>query len=76
MNEEKLKVLNMISEGKISAEDGAKLLDALKKSPGNRPHKTKRKGRSITSMSISIPKRMRTRKRFTLKCRWHWCARV
>jgi hypothetical protein len=31
MNEEKLKVLNMISEGKISAEDGAKLLDALDK---------------------------------------------
>jgi len=31
MNEEKLKVLNMIAEAKISAEEGAKLLDALDK---------------------------------------------
>jgi hypothetical protein len=31
MNEEKLKVLNMVAEGKISAEEGAKLLDALDK---------------------------------------------
>lgn len=31
MNEEKLKVLSMIAEGKISAEEGAKLLDALDK---------------------------------------------
>ena len=31
MNEEKLKVLSMIAEGKISAEEGAKLLEALDK---------------------------------------------
>ncbi len=31
MNEEKLKVLNMIAEGKISAEEGGKLLEALDK---------------------------------------------
>ncbi len=28
--EERLKILNMIAEGKISAEDGSRLLDALK----------------------------------------------
>ncbi|MCF7831991.1 MAG: hypothetical protein K9N05_00245 [Candidatus Marinimicrobia bacterium] len=31
MNEERLKVLNMIAEGKISAEEGSKLLEALDK---------------------------------------------
>lgn len=31
MKEEKLKVLNMIAEGKISAEEGSKLLEALDK---------------------------------------------
>ncbi len=31
MNEEQLKVLAMIAEGKISAEEGGKLLDALEK---------------------------------------------
>ncbi len=31
MNEERLKVLNMIAEGKISVEEGGKLLDALDK---------------------------------------------
>jgi polyhydroxyalkanoate synthesis regulator phasin len=31
MNEEKMKILNMISEGKITAEEGARLMDALDK---------------------------------------------
>lgn len=31
MNEERMKVLNMIAEGKISAEEGGKLLEALDK---------------------------------------------
>jgi DUF4097 and DUF4098 domain-containing protein YvlB len=31
MNEEKMKILNMISEGKITAEEGARLMEALDK---------------------------------------------
>ena len=40
MNEEKLKVLNMIAEGKISAEEGAKLLEALEKKEAKQPEPT------------------------------------
>ena len=43
MNEERLKVLNMISEGKISAEEGAKLLEALDKKDEKQPELTVQK---------------------------------
>ena len=39
MNQERLKVLNMIAEGKISAEEGEKLLTALDKSDANTDNK-------------------------------------
>ncbi|MFA5706882.1 MAG: hypothetical protein WDA41_11045 [Candidatus Neomarinimicrobiota bacterium] len=37
MNEERMKVLNMIAEGKISAEEGGKLLEALDKKSDKAP---------------------------------------
>lgn len=36
-SEERLKILQMIQDGKISAEDGAKLLEALNKGAGRPP---------------------------------------
>lgn len=36
-NEERIKILQMIQDGKISPEDGSKLLEALNRSAGLRP---------------------------------------
>lgn len=36
-SEERIKILQMIQDGKISPEDGAKLLEALNRSAGGRP---------------------------------------
>jgi len=43
MNEERARILQMISEGKISAEEGTKLLNALRNSEASSPSPTKAK---------------------------------
>lgn len=44
-SEERIKILQMVSDGKINAEDGAKLLSALSEgSSGNRKRRTPRSG--------------------------------
>ncbi len=52
--EERMKILNMISEGKISAEEGAKLLAALSEG-------TKRKGMNLKMGQPSTPRWFRVR---------------
>ena len=56
MNEEKLKVLNMIAEGKISAEEGGKLLEALDKKEQKRsePNKEKKEKGNINYLFVDI----------------------
>jgi hypothetical protein len=40
MSEERSRILQMVSEGKISAEDGVKLLNALRSGRSGAPHRT------------------------------------
>jgi len=56
MNEEKLKVLNMIAEGKISAEEGAKLLEALdkKEKEDTKPLAVKKEKGNINYLYVDI----------------------
>ena len=56
MNEEKLKVLNMIAEGKITAEEGEKLLEALDKKNEKKPEpiEVKREKGNINYLYVDI----------------------
>lgn len=56
MNEEKLKVLNMIAEGKISAEEGGKLLEALDKKDEKKaePIEVKKEKGNINYLFVDI----------------------
>lgn len=49
-SEERIKILQMIQDGKISAEDGAKLLSALNESGAGRRHS----GRPVDKRTIRI----------------------
>lgn len=56
MNEEKLKVLNMIAEGKISAEEGGKLLEALDKKAEKKhePNEEKKEKGNVNYLFVDV----------------------
>jgi hypothetical protein len=54
-SEERLKILNMIAEGKITAEEGAKLLNALSRS------KSKQRTKDTQGMEGAEPRFLRVR---------------
>lgn len=52
--EERMKILQMIQDGKISAEDGAKLLSALSEGSQTRQKRTIGKPREIRNMRVRV----------------------
>jgi hypothetical protein len=55
--EERMRILHMIQEGKITAEEGAKLLEALgsnRKKTAAPPHPPRRPGRDVRLLRVQI----------------------